>query len=154
MVYFTGTLQPHLQQAAPSQTSCLLLNFWTKSLNSPERKSHISVVFLLAVVQSLSHVQLFADCSMPDFPGPHGLQHARLPCPSLSPGICSNSCPLSQWCQLSISSSATLFSFCLQSFPASGSFLNIFNKPSILDEPGKGWSLMCVVIMTTTCGSS
>ena len=53
---------------------------------------------------------------------PHGLQHARLPCPSLSPGVCSNSCPSSQWFCLTISSSATLFSFCLQSFPASGSF--------------------------------
>ena len=52
---------------------------------------------------------------------PHELQHARLPCPSLSPRICSDSCPLSQWCHLTISSSATFF-FCLQSFPASGSF--------------------------------
>ena len=43
-------------------------------------------------------------------------------CPSLSPGVCSNSCVLSQWCHLTISSSATLFSFCLQFFPASGSF--------------------------------
>ena len=59
---------------------------------------------------------------MPDSLQPHGLQHARLPCPSLSPGVCSNSCPLSQWCYLSISSSAAPFSFCLQSFPASGSF--------------------------------
>ena len=49
------------------------------------------------------------------------LQHTRLPCPSLSPRVCSGSCPLSQWCYLSISSSAALF-FCLQSFPASGSF--------------------------------
>ena len=53
---------------------------------------------------------------------PHGLQNARLPCPSLSPGVCSNSCTLSPQCYLTISSSATLFSFCLQSFPASGSF--------------------------------
>ena len=52
---------------------------------------------------------------------PHGLQHARLPCPSWSPGVCSNSCALSQWCCLPISSSVALFSFCLQSFPASGS---------------------------------
>ena len=44
-----------------------------------------------------------------------------LPCPSLSPRVCSNSCPLSQWCYLTISSSATLF-FCLPSFPASGTF--------------------------------
>ena len=53
---------------------------------------------------------------------PNGLQHARLPCPSLSPRVCSNSCPLSRWCHLTISSSAALFSFCLQFFPASGSF--------------------------------
>ena len=52
---------------------------------------------------------------------PHGLQHARLPCPSPSPGVSSNSCPLSQWCHPTISSSATLFS-CSLSFPASGSF--------------------------------
>ena len=53
---------------------------------------------------------------------PHGLQHARLPCPSPSPGACSNSCPLSQWCHPTISSSVVPFSSCLQSFPASGSF--------------------------------
>ena len=46
----------------------------------------------------------------------------RLPCPSLSPGVCSNSCPLSRWCHPTISSCVTLFSSCLQSFPASGSF--------------------------------
>ena len=49
------------------------------------------------------------------------LQHTRLPCPSLSPGV-SSSCPLKWWCHPTISSSATLFSFCLQSFPVSGSF--------------------------------
>ena len=52
----------------------------------------------------------------------HRLQYARLSCPSLSPGVCSNSCPLSQWCHPTISSSVTPFS-CLQSFSASGSFL-------------------------------
>ena len=52
---------------------------------------------------------------------PHGLQHASLPCPSLSPAVCSNFCPLGRWCYLTISSSATPF-FCLQFFPASGSF--------------------------------
>ena len=56
---------------------------------------------------------------------PHGLQHARLPCPSLSRGACSNLCPLSLWwwCHLSISSSVIPFSSCLQFLPASGSFL-------------------------------
>ena len=53
---------------------------------------------------------------------PHELQHTRLPCPSLSPWVCSNSCPLSQWCHPTISSSVVHFSSCLQSFPASGSF--------------------------------
>ena len=52
---------------------------------------------------------------------PHGLQHTRLPCPSPTPGGYSNSCPLSQWCHPTISSSVVPFS-CLQSFPASGSF--------------------------------
>ena len=53
---------------------------------------------------------------------PHGLQHTRLPCPSLSPGVCSNSCPLSWWDHPIISSSVTSFSFYPQSFPAAGSF--------------------------------
>ena len=53
---------------------------------------------------------------------PRGLQLARLPCPSPSPRACSNSCPLSQWCHPTISSSVIPFS-CLQPFPASGSFL-------------------------------
>ena len=53
---------------------------------------------------------------------PHGLHHTGLPCPSLSPGVCSNSCPLIRYCYLIISFSATPFSSCPQSFPASGSF--------------------------------
>ena len=53
---------------------------------------------------------------------PHGLQHARPPCPSPTPGVYSNSCPLSWWCHATISSSVVPLSSCLQSFPASGSF--------------------------------
>ena len=52
---------------------------------------------------------------------PHGLQHPRPPCPSSTPKVYSNSCPLSQWCYPTISSSVIPFSSCLQSFPASGS---------------------------------
>ena len=59
---------------------------------------------------------------MSDFLQPHGLQHASLPCPSPSPRASSNSRPLSQWCNPTISSSATSFSFYLQTLPASGSF--------------------------------
>ena len=64
------------------------------------------------VVQSIS----------PDSLLPHGLQYARLPCPSLSPRVFSNSCPLSQWCYPTTSSSVVPFSSQLQSFPASRSF--------------------------------
>ena len=53
---------------------------------------------------------------------PHGLQQARLPCPSPTLRVYLNSCALSQWCHPAISSSVIPFSFCLQSFPASGSF--------------------------------
>ena len=60
--------------------------------------------------------------SCPTLCYPHGLQHAGLPCFSLSPWVCSNSCPSSQWCHPTILSSAVPFSSCLQSFPASGSF--------------------------------
>ena len=53
---------------------------------------------------------------------PRGLQHAKPSCPSPAPSVYSNSCPLSWWCHSTISSSVVLFSSCLQSFPASGSF--------------------------------
>ena len=53
---------------------------------------------------------------------PHELQHARLPCPSPTPGAYPNSCPLSWWCHSAISTSVVPFSSCPQSFPASGSF--------------------------------
>ena len=59
---------------------------------------------------------------MSDSLRPHRLQHARLPCPSSTPGACSNSCPSSQWCHPAISSSVIPFSSCLQSLPASRSF--------------------------------
>ena len=53
---------------------------------------------------------------------PHRLKHIMPPCPSPTPGACSNSCPLSQWCHLTISSSVVPFSSCPKSFPVSGSF--------------------------------
>ena len=53
---------------------------------------------------------------------PHRLQHARIPCPSPTPGARSNSCPLSRWCHPTISASVIPLLSCLQSFPASGSF--------------------------------
>ena len=65
---------------------------------------------------------LFSHKLCPILGDPGGLQHTRLPCPSLFLEVCSNSYPLSQWCYLTISFSATRFSFCPQSFPASGCF--------------------------------
>ena len=59
---------------------------------------------------------------MSDSLWPHRLQHSRLPCPSPTPGACSNSCPVSRWCHPTISSSVALFSSCPQFFPASGPF--------------------------------
>ena len=70
----------------------------------------ILICFCCSVAQSCPTLQ------------PHGLQHTRLPCPSPSPGACSNPCPLSQWCHPTMSSSVISFSSCLQSFPSSGSF--------------------------------
>ena len=67
------------------------------------------VALIVVVFQLLSCVWLLQ---------PHGLQHIRLPCPSLSPKVCSNSYPLSWWCHPTISSSAASFSFCAQSFQA------------------------------------
>ena len=65
------------------------------------------VSIIIAIVQSLS---------------PVWLQHNRLPCPAPSPGVCSNFYPLNWWCHPTISSSVAPYSFCLQSFPALGSF--------------------------------
>ena len=65
---------------------------------------------------------LFSHQLMSNSLWPHGLQHPRLSSPSPSPGVCPSSCPSNQWCHSTISSSVALFSFCLQSFPASGSF--------------------------------
>ena len=67
------------------------------------------------------HVLLFSPSLVSDSLHPHGLQHTRLSCPSLSPGVSSDSCPLSRWCHPAISSFVAPLS-CLQSFPASGYF--------------------------------
>ena len=87
------------------QPKCSLKDEWTK-------KIYISDI-------SISSVQLLSGaCPLQ----PHGLQHARPPCPSSTPGVYSNSYPLGRWCHPTISSSVVLFSSRLQSFPASGSF--------------------------------
>ena len=71
--------------------------------------------------RQFSSVQ-FSHSVVPDSLRPHGLQHARLPCPSPTPGAYSNSYPSSRWCYPTISSSVVPFTSCPQSFPASESF--------------------------------
>ena len=101
--------------------------------DSPGKSTGVGCHFLLECMKVKSESEVIQpcltlsnpmDCSLPGSAA-HGvllLHHTRLPCPPLSSGVCSSSCPLSQKCYLTISSSATLFSFCLQSFPASESF--------------------------------
>ena len=74
----------------------------------------------VSLICAFSSVQ-FSHSGMSYSLWPHGLQHARPPCPSPTPRVYSNSCPLSQWCHPAISSSIIPFSSCLQSFPESGS---------------------------------
>ena len=94
---------------------------------------------------------LFCRSVVSDSLWPHGLKHDRLPCPSPTPRACSNSCPLSQWCHPTISSSVIPFSSCPQSFPASGSFpisqvfvsdrqsIGVSASPSVLPMNIQGW---------------
>ena len=76
---------------------------------------HIKIILLLVK---------FSNSVMSNSFQPHRLQHPRLPCPSPTPRDYSASCPSSQWCHPTASSSVVPFSSCLQSFPASGSFSN------------------------------
>ena len=84
---------------------------------------------------AISSVQ-FSHSVMSDCLWPHGLQNSRLPCPSPTPGVYSNSCPSSQWCHPTIiSSSVVPFSSCLQSFPASVQFSSVAQSCLTLCNP-------------------
>ena len=97
---------------------------------------------------------LFGPSVMSDSLRPHGLQHARPPCPSSTPGVYPNSCPLSWQCHLTISSSVIPFSSCPQSFPTSGSFqmsqffasggqnIGVTVLASVLPMNTQDWSLL------------
>ena len=88
-------------------------SFFLHGLDSDQLVKRADIKYTV-VTQLLSRVWLFAT---------PWRQHARLPCPSLSPKVCSNSRPLSRWCHPTISSSVSPFSSCPQSFQALGSFL-------------------------------
>ena len=86
-----------------------------------QSKPRAGALLAFCINQGISSVQ-FSRSVVSDSFRPHESQHARPPCPSLTPGVNSDSCPSSWWCHPTISSSVVPFSSCLQSFPASGSF--------------------------------
>ena len=88
----------------------------------PTISLQLEVYTLFIVSRNRKHSLQLSRSVVSDSLWPHGLQHTRPPCPSPTPGACSNSCPSSRWCYPTISSSVVPFSSHLQSFPASGSF--------------------------------
>ena len=111
----SGWIKHKLESRLPGEISVPQICRWyhpygrkQKGTKEPPDEGESSVQFSNSVV---------SNCLWP-----HGLQHARLPCPSPTPGAYSNSYPSSWWCHPTILSSVIPFSSCLQSFPASGSF--------------------------------
>ena len=101
----------------------VIWNIWCLLFVPFKSKNWKAELIFLNKFSVADKISLQFSCSvMSNSLRPHGLQHARLPCPSPTPRAYSNSCPLSQWCHPTISSSVIPFSSCLQSFPASGSF--------------------------------
>ena len=90
--------------------------------SSNESAAPSDVYWAFAQLQMIVLVIQFSRSVVSDSLQPHGLQHARLPCLSPTPGACSNSCPSSQWCHPTVSSSVVPFSSCPPSFPESRSF--------------------------------
>ena len=109
-----------------SAMDCLpFISYYMKKINFPCLSYYSLFKYLQANIPKwctdfpVIIVQLQSPCLTLQ---PHGLQHIRLPCLSLSPKACPNSYPLSQWCHPTISTPVTLISSCPQSFPTSGSF--------------------------------
>ena len=112
---------------------------WTIQHQSLNQIARLDMAFKNETDKGSQRIPLLLFCHeiMSDSLWPHRWQHTRLPCPSLSLRVCSASCPLSQWCHPTISSSVIRFSSCLQSFPASRSF---FNKSVLCIRWPKYWS--------------
>ena len=106
-------LSPQHQKWFPTQSLCLINICSLKQIGMLMLFSFFHILFLLLFSCSVAYDSLW----------PHGLQHARPPCTLPSTGAFSNSCPSSWWCHPTILSSVVPFSSCLQSVPASGSFL-------------------------------
>ena len=114
--------------------------------------SYVNVLYLHGINLNLVQESQFSGSVMSDSLWPHGLQHARLPCPAPTLGVYSNSCPLSRWCHPTMSSSVVPFSSRLPSFPPSGSFqmsqlfasgdhsIGVSVSTSVLPMNTQGWS--------------
>ena len=137
-----GVLIPYFEKNSHPYKGRQRIIKWPPICSSPS-SSHFQLMASLvsSVVQLPSHVRLFATC---------GLQHARPPCPSPSPGVCPSLCSLHQWCHPTISSSDALFPLCPWSFPSSGTFpvshlfisdnWNTGASASVLPVNIQGWS--------------
>ena len=112
---------------------------WLKWLST-----HTLNTIFFCHISFYSSVQ-FSSSIVSDSLWPHGLQHARPPCPSPTPGVYSNSCPLNQWRHPAISFSVISLSSCLQSFPASGSF----PMSQLFASGGQICVCVCVCVYTT-----
>ena len=119
-----GVNERYLNYKKESVISYMILNTYLvdRKWRKVKSKFQISLHIRAPKPTRISWVQ-FSCSVMSDPLRLHRLQHARPPCPSQTPGVYSNSCPSSQWCDPTISSSSVVpFSPCLQSFPTSGSF--------------------------------
>ena len=122
---FQNSLRLHsawfiIQQSVPFSTQCTWSEWWWAVLKRVCRR--LGVIPLLILLFLFLLYLLFSHEILSNSLWPHGLQHTRFPCPSLSPWVCSNPRTLSQWCLPIISSSVVAFSSCPQSFPTSRSF--------------------------------
>ena len=121
-------------------------------LKLPLRNSFNSVMNILVLILLSTNLFQFSCSVMSNSLWPHELQHARPPCPSPTPRVHPNPCPLSRWCHPTISSSVVPFSFCPQFSPASGSFqmsqffssggqsIGASASTSVLPMNTQGWS--------------
>ena len=135
-----GSLEGYSSQLSDKRTS--REGFYAQRMKS----TNISYAVLSTLSVRISH------SVMSDSLWPHGLQHARPPCPSTTSGVYLNSCPLSRWCYPTICSSVVPFFYCPQSFPASGSFqmsqlfawggqrIGVSASASVLPKNTQDWS--------------
>ena len=126
----SNSLQPHGIGIILNCQNFQFLKIWeivwmcadSLDTKAPLTEDHLGLIKLTGSHSIRFKTFMFSRSVVSNSLWPHELQHARPPCPSPTPGVHSNSCPLSWWCHPTISSSVVPFSSCPQSFPASGCF--------------------------------